>query len=936
MRKTKSILASALAIFTMAFFIPAQAQELVPPEQDTQAITVATVNIYDAQIAGQDQNNIKITFDLSNREQVQPDVRYAVQLTKQNQGQQIIMDEKIYPESLSLDENQTLKKEIEYLAPGYLTGEFQLMLIARNRNGMLLAINTAGTVKLQGDNQYVEIDPSSCYLKVEGEEADKRYTLDQGVDIKPEEKLIAACDLANRSSNSITFTPNFQTYWRTTFGEEVKTDQEDQSTLTLNPQEKKQTYFTLPKPQAPQAYDAVLELRTEQNQAISNRIAFHFVLRGPSATIQNLRLDKDYYQKGETAQTSFFWSGAADNFPDSRWGATDGGQLSADINIKNGQNQTCATLKKALDQEQPSVDYVLPINQDCPNPKISVSIKDEQGNILDQQEFSIKSQNAPDQAKPQSELVEPQAGTRSIGAIGYAVIIIIGLLVLSILAIVIKQRRGLSVVAFLVLAGGMFVAGGEGARADTFVVTTNDDWQVTYTVNLNKTVYSPGEAISYSWSSSFSGCSNRLSSLCELASLTTISGNPAPANLGSNSVVFRGTSEIWGGSPRRCIPFSADYSMSYTVVSPTPPAPSGLQGTCDSTGTNATVSWNPSVGATKYNIRYDKNSASWLYTGYCTSKSEVSIPTRRLVFSVPSADTLHTASKYEISLNSGFRGMTISASGSGGEEIELKSSNPRDRNLKTVPKNPSEFARLDLVSTTGSDSIYKKLVYTVAGHIEDDDKYEFNVPRANGAYKIKVQGYGFGQTVPVEKEISYTVAVTDPEDICTNGYASTSFAATAVPGNSNTAWVQACDSYSCSSSTYKSFSCTSSACTLPWGATIPSGSSVTTYNATQSCDCSAASQTSVCTNGTLSPLLGAYDEEKCIPIDSIVGGCGAADGQEFMSEPTSDLCSSGNPSAVSGTNDSWDWTCNGICSTVNVSCSADRSLDLNWKEVNPN
>ncbi|MDP1833318.1 MAG: hypothetical protein Q8L11_00085, partial [Candidatus Moranbacteria bacterium] len=354
MSKTKTLLVSVLAVFGTAFFIPAQAQELVPPEQETQAVTVATVNIYDAQITRQDNNNIQLTFDLSNREQIQPDVRYAVQLMK---DRQILMDEQIYPETISLNENETIKKEIEYLAPSYLSGEFQLMLIARNQNGLLLAIANPGQVILKGDNQFIEINPSSCYLTVADEAGDKRYTLDQGVDIKPEEQLIATCDLTNHANNPITFTPNFKTYWRTTFGEEVTTNKEDRSTLTLNPQEKKQIRFTLPKAQTPQAYDTVLELQNEQNQTISNKLAFHYVLRGPSATIQNLRLDKDYYQKGQTAQASFFWSGSADNFPDSRLGATDSGQLTADITIKNADNQICAATQEALNPDSPTASY---------------------------------------------------------------------------------------------------------------------------------------------------------------------------------------------------------------------------------------------------------------------------------------------------------------------------------------------------------------------------------------------------------------------------------------------------------------------------------------------------------------------------------------------------------------------------------------------------
>ncbi|MDP1884395.1 MAG: hypothetical protein Q8L10_03410 [Candidatus Moranbacteria bacterium] len=78
--------------------------------------------------------------------------------------------------------------------------------------------------------------------------------------------------------------------------------------------------------------------------------------------------------------------------------------------------------------------------------------------------------------------------------------------------------------------------------------------------------------------------------------------------------------------------------------------------------------------------------------------------------------------------------------------------------------------------------------------------------------------------------------------------------------------------------------------------------------------------------------------DPCASIDPIAGRCGVADGQAYLTAPASNLlCASGNPSpaSLSGSGP-WNWNCNGICSTSNASCSASQSVDLNWKEVNPN
>ena len=55
----------------------------------------------------------------------------------------------------------------------------------------------------------------------------------------------------------------------------------------------------------------------------------------------------------------------------------------------------------------------------------------------------------------------------------------------------------------------------------------------------------------------------------------------------------------------------------------------------------------------------------------------------------------------------------------------------------------------------------------------------------------------------------------------------------------------------------------------------------------------------------------------------INGQCGSANGRTLPSAPTTNLCSIGAPSAVSGTGP-WSWTCAGSNGGTSASCSADR------------
>ena len=467
------------------------AVENSPVEQEAKVVTVATVNIYDARIDFQDGNRIKLVFNLANREQAQPDVRYSVQLIKRENEDQTVVDEYIYSEVLSLGENQVIPKEIEYLAPQYLSGEFEVWLIAKNQNGLTFATVNPGKITFNGDNQYLEIDPKSCYLTVN--EEDKHYMLEEGVDVKSEEKLIAHCDIINHNDSAVSFTPKFKTYWRTTFGQEVSTNQEDGDSQTLNAQEKRQFSFIIPKAQTPQAYDTVLELNK-----FSNKINFHYVLRGLSATIQNLRLDKDYYQKGGVAKVSFFWSASADNFPGSRLGKTDNGKMFADIKVSSLKNQTCFSLQKELDENLGVVEYESMVDVDCQNPVVSVDIKDNNGNILDKKDFSIESKSMVSQAD--NSQVNKKLNIKLV------VIIIIALLFfISLVVIIFKRRIGLSTFfTFLILALGFLFGGISDAKADTFYATACSpiySWDCihgTYNVSLDKSEYWEDEVMKVS------------------------------------------------------------------------------------------------------------------------------------------------------------------------------------------------------------------------------------------------------------------------------------------------------------------------------------------------------------------------------------------------------------------------------------------------------
>jgi len=54
---------------------------------------------------------------------------------------------------------------------------------------------------------------------------------------------------------------------------------------------------------------------------------------------------------------------------------------------------------------------------------------------------------------------------------------------------------------------------------------------------------------------------------------------------------------------------------------------------------------------------------------------------------------------------------------------------------------------------------------------------------------------------------------------------------------------------------------------------------------------------------------------------NVSGVCGSANGKPVLSAPTTNLCSSGTPTTVSGSGP-WNWSCNGSDGGSNANCSA--------------
>ncbi|KKP67387.1 MAG: hypothetical protein UR66_C0016G0025 [Candidatus Moranbacteria bacterium GW2011_GWE1_35_17] len=215
-----------LWLFVVSFFfmgmpIWAWAQESSSEGAD-ETVIVADVNFRDTEIVFQDVNKFKIKFSLTNGEKSQANVKYSIILVERNtEGYNMLVDEYIYDEVMSLANNQKIKKEIIYVAPEYLNGKYGIMLQSKNESGLILALGDLGDINLSGNGNYVSLE--NCRLYPNGN-LDEEFSAFQGVDVSVEENLVARCIFNNKMQKDISLIPIFETRLRSDFGEKVDID----------------------------------------------------------------------------------------------------------------------------------------------------------------------------------------------------------------------------------------------------------------------------------------------------------------------------------------------------------------------------------------------------------------------------------------------------------------------------------------------------------------------------------------------------------------------------------------------------------------------------------------------------------------------------------------------------------------------------------------
>ncbi len=479
-----------LGLLTAVAFIfatsPAVAQE--------QATTVlADVSVRNAQVVAQDGNTLTISFGIENNGNTISDIGYAVDIMKDGD----FVDRKIFTERLSLATNEITQKEVEYTAVANFDGAYEVWVIIQNEEGLPLGIGTAGEVAFFADlskEGALSIDYTSCIIRVEGAELVEHDLLDEN-SISEDETLVGTCEVTSTLDKSIDAEISFETRYRSPFGALVGTTEVSNPTFSIKAGATKTLNFTLPKATTPQLYNIDLTLLDEDGEEISNTAAFLYVLEGPSATIQTLSIDKDTYLENETAQAIAVWALSSDVVIDNepttgRLTIQEGSSIPnvfLELSILSEDSVRCSgairTEVSLSGEVKRTVD--IPIIADCSGAVVTAVLLDGDNNVLAQRIVAGVA------------LVEEPVDTATLLDVN-TILLIIGAIIIFLIALILFKKVNTKPVAsflFILLFAGAILVPAKNAEALTIGNYWGPYLLETYTANLDKTSYAPGETI---------------------------------------------------------------------------------------------------------------------------------------------------------------------------------------------------------------------------------------------------------------------------------------------------------------------------------------------------------------------------------------------------------------------------------------------------------
>ncbi|NTW89298.1 MAG: thrombospondin type-1 domain-containing protein [Candidatus Moranbacteria bacterium] len=495
-------------LFVVTLFLGTSGKSFAAEEKEVDAVVTSDVNVYDVMAERKQPGTYAVSFDIVNNGDTQNNVVTKLDLIKVDGTARVTIDSWVEKEPFQVVKGAKMPKTVEYVAPVFVSGEYELLVSLANISGMTYSIGNAGKIQLNGTGSHALFQSNKCYLSVAGEAGDKKYPLSLGVDIDKSETIVGHCLLTNLSKESLNATYRFDTTWRSAVGQTVSVPDVRNEAVMLAAGEAKEVVFNIPTSSVPQSYNAAISLVNDKGETVSNEVIAHYVVRGLSGTLQQAQYSFD--GAGPAASASFEWTPSADSHFQTRVQQQQNNTYFAKLSAENRSSGAVCVVSDPTKLDETNIKretVTVRLPKGCDNPVLRLSLTDATGNVLDEQVLN-KATSAEAAAQAASKTSVADGSSRSVFFL--ALEVFGGLTALVLIAILVWKYRKKSLM-FILFASALLY-GGKSALAMTWthMYYFTDSWYVTLTMtgSLDKATYAPGEKMTLNYTMVDSRCND--------------------------------------------------------------------------------------------------------------------------------------------------------------------------------------------------------------------------------------------------------------------------------------------------------------------------------------------------------------------------------------------------------------------------------------------
>jgi hypothetical protein len=375
MKLLKISLLSLATIFSLVFAPATFAEEENVPLKTT-SYKLSEVKIENLELISQKGNEINFSFVLKGGDRAESGIKYGVSLYPKEEY--VKLDEIAYPETLTVEKNSEIKKEVTYQAPSSLEGSYDIRVTTYNNQNITLGISDRLNITLSPVSKIAKIVPTSCYLYETADET-KTKKQDLVLTMVSDKPLSLFCQLKNESQRELVVTPTYEIFKDSIYGEKIAEAQKFEN-ITLQAEEEKSVSWPMPTPTV--INPEVVKVYLESGGVFSNSVFAKYSLEGnaQSTSIKNIFLDKTFYNKGDELSLSLLWFSSLNQE-----------DLILKVSVTDKKGKECLPETIQTSPEKGNTTVKENVLNKCANPNVLIKIEDTEGNILTEDSLAFES-----------------------------------------------------------------------------------------------------------------------------------------------------------------------------------------------------------------------------------------------------------------------------------------------------------------------------------------------------------------------------------------------------------------------------------------------------------------------------------------------------------------------------------------------------------------